>query len=76
MADEFSGSEARVVVPSKKVTLPVGRGEFAGVPATVAVNVRDWPVVAGFAEEARLVAEAARAGAFTTCVRTVEVDAA
>ena len=44
--------EARTVAPSVKVTVPVGTPP---VPATVAVNVTDWPDVDGFGDEVRVV---------------------
>ena len=73
----FNGFVAGVVAPSRKVTVPVGLGVLLPTPATVAVKVIDWPVVAGFAEEVSvvvvLVFELARSA---TCVRAVEVEAA
>ena len=49
----FNAGLPSAVVPSLKVTVPVGvPGE---VLATVAVKVTDWPAVDGFNEEARVV---------------------
>ncbi len=75
-AEELSISEARMLLPSKKVTVPVGFGTLLTVPATAALNRIDWPVIAGFAEEVRVVMVAASGGALTTSVRTDEVEAA
>jgi hypothetical protein len=43
-----------VVLPSLKVTVPVGVAE---VPVTVAVNVTDWPESDGFKLEVNVVVE-------------------
>jgi hypothetical protein len=44
----------RVVVPSLKVTVPVGVPAPGDTGATVAVSVTDWPETPGFAEEVTL----------------------
>ena len=48
---EFSNVVPRIVVPSLKVTDPVGVPE----PATLAVKVTDWLVMDGFALEVKVV---------------------
>ena len=65
-----------VAVPLKKVTVPVGTGVLVPIPATVAVKVIDWLVMAGFAEEVSVVVVLVLTGALMTCVRVVEVDVA
>ena len=44
-----------VVVPSLKVTVPVGVPAPGGFTLTVAVNVTDWPKTDGLTEEATVV---------------------
>ena len=44
-----------VVVPSLKVTVPVGLPLPGATALTVAVKVTDWPNAEGFAEEASVV---------------------
>jgi len=48
----FNGTCASTVLPSWKVTCPVGVPLPGGVAATVAVNATDWPGVDGFGEAA------------------------
>jgi len=45
----LSVTVSRTVLPSLKVTVPVG--VWPAVPLMVAVNVTAWPAVAGLAEE-------------------------
>ena len=52
-ADAFSVPLPSVVVPSRKVTVPVGVP--GPPPVTVAVSVIVWPKVEGFNEEVRAV---------------------
>jgi len=52
-APPLSVTVFRVVVPSLKVTLPVGVPLNCGV--TLAVNVTDCPTFEGFSEEAKVV---------------------
>ena len=54
----FTGACASTVLPSCKVTWPVGVPEPGGAAATVTVNVTDWPGVDGFGEAATVVAVA------------------
>jgi hypothetical protein len=61
---------ASELVPSLKVTVPVGVPVPGDVALTVAVIVTDWPNTEGFAEEASTVPLLAL---FTVCVSTVEV---
>ena len=63
----------RVVVPSRKVTDPVGAME--PLPVTVAVKVTEAPTAAGFELEASAVVSGDGA-AVMVCVNTVEVLAA
>jgi hypothetical protein len=65
-----------VVVPSRKVTVPVGSGVLPAGPATVAVNVTGSPGVDGFADDVIDVVVLTKAAAFTTCVRAADVLAA
>ncbi len=46
----FNGSCASTVLPSWKVTCPVGVPVPGGVAATVAVNATDWPGVDGLGD--------------------------
>ena len=46
---------ANAVVPSLKITVPVGVPTPGETAATVAVNVTDWPETDGLAEEAKVV---------------------
>ncbi len=46
----------RDVVPSSKVTVPVGMPEPGELAVTVAVNVTAWPKIEGFCEELSVVA--------------------
>ena len=41
----------KVVVPSVKVTLPVGIPEPGATAVTVAVNVTSWPAAEGLADD-------------------------
>ena len=67
-----SGTEPSVVVPSMKVTEPVGVGPpvDGGAGLMVAVKVTAWPMLEGFAEEVRVVVVLA---CWTVCVIAVEV---
>lgn len=47
-------AEPREVLPSRKVTEPVGTVVTPRTPATVAVRVTDWLATAGFADAARV----------------------
>jgi hypothetical protein len=58
--------------PSLNRIVPVGVPDPGEVAVTVAVNVTDWPVTDGFAEEATAVVVAAL---FTVCVSVDEVEA-
>ena len=62
------------VLPSRKLTVPVGEGELPDGGVTVAVMVTDWPTDEGLGEEATAVVVAAFVVAFTTCVTADEVD--
>lgn len=46
-----------VVVPSRKVTEPVGTPAPGAVAVTAAVNVTVWPYALGFADELRVVVD-------------------
>ena len=61
-----------VVDPSLNRIVPVGVPDPGEVAVTVAVNVTDWPVTDGFAEDATAVVVAAL---FTVCVSVDEVEA-
>ena len=63
----------REVLPSKKVTEPVGLPEFA---VTVAVRVTAWLVVAGLGEAASAVVVVAAAGALTVSATLEDTEAA
>jgi hypothetical protein len=52
----------RLVVPFRKVTVPVGVPVAPEPAATAAVNVTDWPTVAGFGATERFVVDAALPG--------------
>ena len=54
----FNGTWASTVLPSAKVTWPVGVPVPGGVAATVAVKETDWPGVDGLGEEAIVVFDA------------------
>lgn len=71
---EFSVTLPSVEAPSRKFTEPVGTVGFPDGPETVAVNVKGWPLCAGFADEVRDVVEPALTTAFTTCVSTDEAE--
>lgn len=62
-----------VVLPSRKLTVPVGAVELPD-DVTVAVRVTDWPTDEGLGEESTAVVVAALVGAFTTCASAAEVD--
>jgi hypothetical protein len=51
----FSVPVPRSIVPSLKVTVPVGAPAPGATTFTVAVKVTDWPVIDGFRDEATLV---------------------
>ena len=55
---ESSGTWPRTVVPSRKVTIPVGVAGSAGDATTVAVSATGWPSAEGLGEPASVVAEA------------------
>ena len=63
----------RVVDPSRKLTEPVGMVELPEGPVTVAVNVTDCPLEAGFTDEATPVVDATLATGLTTCVSIGDV---
>lgn len=66
-----SGVGPSRVLPSEKVTVPVGVAVVPpDVDVMVAVKVTDWPTGAGFKDEASKVASVARV---TTWLNTVEV---
>ena len=48
---------ARTVLPSRKVTIPVGTAAPGGIVFTVAVNVTVWPAPEGFGLAARVLVE-------------------
>ena len=54
----LTGACASTVLPSVKVTWPVGAAELCGIAATVAVKVMDLPGADGFAEEVTVVFDA------------------
>ena len=62
----FSGTWARTLEPSWKVTMPDGTVDAGGVGATVAVNVTVCPGFEGFGDELRVVVVAL---AWTFCTR-------
>ena len=62
----------RVVVPSRKVTAPVGVPAAGLTAETAALNVTGSPRAAGFGDELSVTVAAAR----TTCARVAEVAAA
>jgi hypothetical protein len=66
----LSGSLTRVVVPSSKVTVPVGVPELEEV--TTAVKITDWPTADGFAELLRET-DVAPETALTVCESAPEV---
>jgi hypothetical protein len=61
-----------VVVPSRKVTVPVGVPVAGATGATVAVKVTDWPSEDGFKDDVR---PTVALPCPTTWVRALEVDA-
>jgi hypothetical protein len=63
----------RVVVPSRKVTVPVGVPVAGGTGATVAVNVTDCPKTDGLAEDVTVVVVWPWAGGVTVWVRAALV---
>jgi hypothetical protein len=72
LAFSVTGPAPRVVVPSRKVTVPVGVPVAGATAATVAVKVTDWPSEDGFKlEESPTVALPCP----TTWVRAFEVAA-
>jgi hypothetical protein len=56
------------------VTVPVGAVEFPLGPVTAAVNITDCPCPEGFNDDVTAVVVVSSAAAFTTWVRTVDVD--
>src|SRR5580658_2184914 len=53
--EPFNVAVPRTVVPSSKVTVPVGVPEPGALAVTVVVNVTDWPKSDGLADELTLV---------------------
>ena len=51
VSEPFNVPVPRVVVPSSKVTVPVGMPEPGALASTVAVKVTDWPNTEGVTEE-------------------------
>lgn len=73
-AEPFSVAAAKDVVPSRKVTDPVGTVVFPVGPATVAVKVTDWPCPDGFGEDVRVIVDINSPVAFTIWVMRFDVD--
>src|SRR5262249_25073599 len=67
----FSVAVPRLVVPSRKVTVPVGVPVAGATAVTVAVKVTDWPNTTGLADEVSAVL--LLLAAFTVSVRVPEV---
>jgi hypothetical protein len=68
--DPFSIPVPSVVLPSLKVTVPVGVPDPGDTGLTVAVSVTDWPKTEGFTEEVTVVVVFAW---FTVWVRVFDV---
>jgi len=54
----LTGTCAKTLVPSWKVTMPVGVVDPGGTEATVAVKVTAWPKFDGLSEELTVVVDA------------------
>lgn len=68
--DEFKVLEPSVLVPSLKVTVPVGTAVPGALATTVAVKVTDWPLFDGLSEDVTVVVVASL---FTVWVKVEEV---
>src|SRR5579872_6232598 len=74
LAVASSVPEPSEVLPSRKLTVPVGVAVAPVGPATLAVNVTDWLGAEGLGEEASAVVVDKRTGGFTTWVNTADVE--
>ena len=68
--EELSEPVPRTVVPSRKVTVPVGTPDPGAFAVTVAVKVTLWPEIDGLADETIVVVVLAWP---TVCVKAAEV---
>ena len=68
--DAFKVLEPSVLVPSLKVTVPVGTAVPGALATTVAVNVTDWPLCDGLSDD---VTPVVVASLFTVWVKVEDV---
>ena len=68
--DAFKVLDPSVLLPSLKVTVPVGTAVPGALPTTIAVKVTDWPLFDGLSEEVTVVVVASL---FTVWIKAEEV---